>query len=329
MKRIRLINTILFSALLIVSFLGCGEMEDDIKAYDSFTGLFSLGITDAPLAEINKAIVQFSGIEIQAASGERLTFDFETPRQIDLLALSGGSSEFLLSDQLLPAGHYDWIRLKIEAESDILDSYIELKDGSTRSLKIPSANQTGLKLVRGFEIPLGGITDLTIDFDLRKSIHSPSGLNDDYILRPTLRMVDNAEVGKIEGAIDPVLIQNPDNPDFTVYIFEGPEVTPDDIDGLDAEPVTTAVVTYDDNSGQYIYRAAFLNAGDYTVALTCMAADDDPEIDDELEFYKIAQITVSTGPATSCDFQAQRSISFGAGYTGPKSSLIRQDQQDL
>jgi len=318
MKRTGIISTILFSALLVVSLIGCGGMEDGIKGYDSFTGLFSLGITDTPLTEINKAIVQFSGIEIQAASGERLTFDFETPRQIDLLALSGGSREFLLSDQKLPAGQYDWIRLKVEAKSDILDSYIELKDGSTRSLKIPSANQTGLKLVRGFEMPLGGITDLTIDFDLRKSIHTPSDLNDDYILRPTLRMVDNAEVGKIEGVIDPVLIKKPDNPACTVYIFEGPEVTPDDIDGLGAEPVTTAVVKFDVDTGQYTYRAAFLNAGEYTVALTYMAADDDPETDDEIEFDKIAQLTVSTGPATSYDFQAQRSISFGAGYTGPK-----------
>ena len=317
MKRIRFINTILFSTLLAVSLIKCGGMEGGLEDYDPFTGLFSLGITDAPLAEINKAIVQFNGIEIQAASGERLTFDFETPRQIDLLALSGGGSEFLLSDQTLPAGHYNWIRLKVEAESDILDSYIELKDGSTRSLKIPSANQTGLKLVRGFEVPLGGITDLTIDFDLRKSIHNPSDLTGDYILRPTLRMVDNAEVGKIKGVIDPVLIKNPDNPACTVYIFEGLEVTPDDIDGLGAEPVTTAVVELDVDTGQYIYRAAFLNAGEYTVALTYMAADDDPEIDDDIEFDKIAQLTVSAGPATNYDFQAQRSISFVAGYRGP------------
>lgn len=321
MKKMKFISMVILNALLILSLTGCDDMEDEAMENDDiFTGLFTLGITDAPLDNARRVIVQFTGIEIQAASGERLNFDFETPRQIDLLALNGGEREFLLSDQPLPAGHYDWIRLKVDAESDsdTMDSYIELEDGSTRSLKIPSINQTGLKLARGFEVPLGGITDFTIDFDLRKSIHTPPDLDEDFILRPTLRMVDNTDAGKIAGTVDPILIPDPDNPTCMVYVFENLGITPDDIDGLDAEPITTAPVKFDAATGQYIYQAAFLNAGDYTLALTYQAEDDDPETDDKIEFENSVQVTVSPGTATTYEFQARKSISFGTGYTGPQ-----------
>jgi hypothetical protein len=54
--------------------------------------------------------VQFTGLEVKPrAAAQPEVFDF-APRQIDLLALDGGGSELLLSDELLPAGEYEWIR---------------------------------------------------------------------------------------------------------------------------------------------------------------------------------------------------------------------------
>ena len=125
---------------------GCGTIDDDStdnktdENVETLTGNFSLGIIDAPIDEANKVVIQFHGLEIQAASGELLSFDFETPRQINLLALTDGNSEYLLNNEDLPAGHYEWIRLMVDAEAEELDSYIELEDGSKHSFAI-----TGLK----------------------------------------------------------------------------------------------------------------------------------------------------------------------------------------
>lgn len=42
---------------------------------------------------------------------------------------------------------------------------------------------------------------LPSDFDLRKSVHNPAGLDDDYILRPTLRLVDDNTAGALTGTV--------------------------------------------------------------------------------------------------------------------------------
>ncbi|MGA1874972.1 MAG: DUF4382 domain-containing protein [bacterium] len=295
------LGMIIFTAFLLVALTGCGGEEDS-------TGLLSLGLTDAPLDGASRVMVQFTGIEIQPASGERLTYDFEESQQIDLLALNGGGRELLLESQLLPAGHYTWIRLKVKAEPGVLDSYLEFADSnSVYSLYIPSGSETGLKLVRGFYVPAGGMADFTIDFDLRKSVHAPSDGNEDYFLRPTLRIVDNTEVGSIGGVISPALITNLNEPPCTVYIFEGIDVIPDDIDGVDPEPITVAEVTYNEETEEYSYLAAFLNAGDYTIALTCRASEDDPGddpfLDDQISFGEPAQVTVTAGTVIEYDFE--------------------------
>ncbi len=46
--------------------------------------------------------------------------------------------------------------------------------------------------------------------------------------------------------------------------------------GTDGEPVATASV-----DAELSYTASYLTPGDYTVAVTCQAELDDPEVDDE------------------------------------------------
>src|SRR5690606_22526037 len=119
----------------------------------------------------------------------------------------------------------------------------------------------GLKLVRGFTVPAGGVADFTLDFDLRKSVHDPASepgnASGDYILRPVLRIVDNTQVGRISGTVAGSLITAGCDP--VVYVFAGAEVTPDDVDALetDVDPVTAAPVEQDMDSVEYRYTAAF------------------------------------------------------------------------
>jgi hypothetical protein len=164
--------TLLFVTFIGLSLTGYGSGGDENSS------------SDAPIDGATHVIVQFTGVEVKLASGEKLNFNFDSPKQIDLLALKSGLIELLLGEENLPAGHYNWIRLKVEAELGVLDSYIELDDGSIHSLWIPNGSQTGLKLINGFDILAGGFADFTIDFNLRKSVHNPSRIGDDYI--PTL-----------------------------------------------------------------------------------------------------------------------------------------------
>jgi len=268
---------------------------------DPATGQLSLAVTDAPVDDATAVVVQFTGVEVQPAGGERVSFDYDEPRSIDLLALTGTDSELLLDGVTVPAGHYEWVRLKVDADEDgVEDSYIDLDDGSRHELEVPSGAETGLKLNTGFDVPAGGAASFTIDFDLRKSVHEPMDAADSFKLRPTLRIVDNTQIGAIAGSVAAALVTTGCTP--AVYVFAGSDVAPDDVDGAPAEPVTTALVTLDTNTGQYGYVAGFLAAGSYTVSFTCDAAADAPATSETLAFTGTQNAAVTAGQTTAVSF---------------------------
>lgn len=266
----KLRNYLLFSAVAL-GLTACGS--DDPSG-----GTLSLSLTDAPIDGASAVVVQFTGVELQGPSG-RQSIDFDAPKTIDLLALQGSKSEILMTETDLEAGNYQWIRLKVNAVRDTIDSYIEFDNGMDQfSMYVPSGAQTGLQLNRPFVIAAGSRTDFTIDFDLRKSVHLPGNANADYVLRPSLRIVDNLEVGTVTGTVAAETLTNnaclQDN--TAVYLFDGNDTAADDIDGDGVEPVTSANV--DVATGAY--EIGFVQAGlDYTIALTCTANLDDPEVD--------------------------------------------------
>ncbi|MBI2383040.1 MAG: DUF4382 domain-containing protein [Gammaproteobacteria bacterium] len=268
------------------------------------TGRLSMAVADAPVDNATKVVVQFSGLQIKPTSGELKSFDFAAPRAIDLLALSGGLSAKLLDGVEVDDGRYKWLQLKIAAQEDgVLDSYIELKDGTRHELAVSGAGQATVKLDSVFTVAADGRNDFTIDFDLRKSVHQPAFGSAVYKLEPVLRLVDNAQAGAIAGTVDAGLITAGCTP--AVYVFEGANRTPDDVDDIPPEPLTSATVALDAATGQYRYRAAFLAAGDYTVAFTCQAAADDPGSDDfGIEFIGTRNAAVAANRDTTVDFSA-------------------------
>lgn len=290
-------------ALLVLTLplAACIDDEDD-NAY----GQMKLAVTDAPVDGATSVVVQFTGVELKPQSGVSTVIEFDQPRDIDLLALQGGGSELLLDGVTLPAGQYNWLRLMVNAEPTLMDSYISFGDGSMYSLFIPSGAETGLKLINGFTVPAGGVADFTLDFDLRKSVHDPgsepNNVTGDYVLRPALRIVDNTQVGQISGTVANSLVTT--NCDPVVYVFAGADVTPDDVDPIENEldPLTTAPVEQDMTSVEYRYTAAFLPAGDYTVSFTCDAGQDDPDAEDTLGFSGTQTVAVTGGETTEANF---------------------------
>lgn len=260
-------------------------------------------LTDAPVDSAERVVVEFAGIELHQGGATPQRFIFDTPQQIDLLQLTGGENRILLDAVTIPAGRYQQLRLLANAGQDAKDSYIVVS-GNQHALYIPSSAQSGLKLVGGFTVPEGGSADFTIDFDLRKSVTKPGNSGDAYILRPTLRLVETNSAGAIEGVISASQAAAegciPNSIDPVVYIYPGAGATPDDI-GSTTEPLSSASATPNDQ-GDYVYHAAFLPAGDYTVAFTCMAAADDPATDDDIVFSTPINVAVTTGSASTVDF---------------------------
>ncbi len=276
---------------IILILGGCGSGSSGEDAGD--TGSFTLKITDAPIDTANKVVVEFIGAELRSDDlDEPLQFDF-APRSIDLLNLQGVTTATLVDGATVPAGTYHEIRLKVNVEEDgDLESFIELSDGSQHELIVPSGAQSGLKVKKNLVIPEGGQGVFTVDVDVRRSIVVAGRVGTPgvkYLLKPVLRLVDNQDTGNITGIVDESLRNAPTcsdgDPltDNAVYVYAGPNVVPDDIDNSDpgnVEPVTTALVN--DATGRY--EAAFLEAGEYTVAFTCNAGDENVDANDELQF---------------------------------------------
>jgi len=274
------------------------------------TSSLSLAVTDAPVDSANRVVVEFTGVSIQPAEGDRLEFSFDEPRSIDLLALQGSASETLLSNEEVPAGDYEWILLNVNAENDgVTDSFLELSDGTMVELWVPAEN--GLRLVSGFNIAAGSSADFTIDFDLRKSVVLPPGnALGGAILKPALRLVDNTAMGAIAGRVDGELITeqcaDPAVDTGAVYVFPGADATVTDVrDNDETDPVTTALVS--DDSGMFAYEAGFLSEGDYTLAYTCDAANDDPEAEDSLTFVGETNASVEADSTTEVNFETSPS----------------------
>jgi len=292
------------ACIVALAFLAsCGGGDADTAGPASSTpeyGRLTLRITDSPVTAAERVVVQFTGVELKKVNGDTEVFDF-TPRQIDLLALDGGGSEVLFADEDLLAGEYEWIRLKVNAGRDGSDSFIELDDGSVHPLFIPSGNQSGLKLIRGFTIGVGSTHNFTIDFDLRKSVVHPPGLGEPYLLKPVLRLVDNLQVGTIDGTVATALVVDGCEP--AVYLYPGSDVVPDDL-GSATAPLASTAVSLDDASGEYRFRLGFVPAGPYTIAFTCAADDDIAETDEVIAFAPALNAAVEAGKTTTVQFPA-------------------------
>jgi hypothetical protein len=302
------INKYWAKCLLVTAISGlvaCGGSSDTADDGSATMGSFSLALTDGPVDSANQVVVEFSGVSIKPANGEAIEFLFDEPQQIDLLQLQGSASAAIITDELVPAGAYEWIRLHVNAEHDgVLDSFIELGDGSQLELRVPSGSQTGLKLVTGFTVAAGGGVDFTIDFDLRKSVTNPPGLSG-AILKPALRLIDNLAVGSISGVVDSNLVAqecvDAGVSAGAVYVYSGADVVPVDMQGTDTDPLTSALVSFGETN-EYIYELGFLPAGSYTVAYTCGSTDDNPEAVDLIEFVGTANVSVVAGIQAEYDF---------------------------
>jgi hypothetical protein len=277
------------------------------------TGELSLSITDAPVDEAASVIVQFSGVAFKRAGAQAETVQNLTPatRQIDLLQYQEGRAVLLLDGVTLPAGDYEWIRLIVDNEPGVRDSYLVQTTGEECELRVPSGAESGLKLNRGFTLAADGSVALTIDFDLRQSIHAPPGqqgsaeeCTQGYLMRPTLRIVDDANVGAIAGTVDSALVTAECLP--KVYIFSGADVLPDDIEDQgatpDVDPLLVTGVAIQNGATAHSYRAAFIPPGSYTAAFTC--SDDDATADDVLTFVTPKNATVQANLIATVDFAA-------------------------
>jgi hypothetical protein len=300
MKRIFLSGSIAF----VATVAGCGGGGGD---GGSGTGTLSLAVMDAPVFDVAQVWVEFTGVSLKPqGNGPAIRIDLPSPVKVDLLSLTLDNAETLLDSYTVPAGQYNWLELHVNADHDgAFDSYAVLQTGGTEEIEVevPSG---GLRLVSGLTITADQETSFLIDWNLHEGLVDPVGATG-FFLRPALRVIDMTTFGTLSGTVAMTQVTaagctgdvNLDTGN-EVYIYSGLDVTPDDFDATDAQPVATAAVKQDMN-GDYVYET-LLSPGDYTVAFTCQASNDLPGSDEAIVFVQPTNVTLIDGQTLSVNY---------------------------
>lgn len=199
--------------LVTVMLIGCSMAADD-------PGTIRLSLTDAPIADakgVEGVFITISSIEYNLNGAWIEDTGFEGPQEFNLLDLTGGTVA-PLTNTVISAGEVTQIRFKLDAQEDgasprstpgsyiVIDSRGEAdgtidENDDTYELFVPSGSQTGYKAVGSFTIPSNGEVEITADLDVRKSVVK-RGSKDEYILKPTTRLIVNNQAGTIDGSFD-------------------------------------------------------------------------------------------------------------------------------
>lgn len=181
-------------------------------------------------------------------------------QDFNLLLLQGGQTD-LLGEATIPAGTYTMLRLIVT------EGRIKLTDGREfDNLRVPSGEQTGIKLHLTFDVAAEGETVLLLDVDLSRAFKpipgNPKDCTDDlreFKFQPSLamRLIEIVDAASISGSVtaddvDALLIE-----DVLVTAYKG-----------DEEITSTAT----DAGGQYTLLG--LPAGEYRLEFSAAGFED-------------------------------------------------------
>lgn len=296
---------ILSATAAAVALAGCNSSDDGPG-----TGQLSLSVSDGPVHNAIEVCLEFDEIEIRKSGSEPETITDLTVQQINLLKYQGMNSAPLFADVEVEAGEYESIRLGVNAvrngsggqgtaESSSVGcsyagSYVLFADepNTPYNAYVPSGAQTGLKINSPFIVAQGGSTNMTAEFDLQKTITEPPGLDGDIIVRPSIKLVNNLDVGAVTGMVATDLAEAVEC-DPSVFVFaDGTALNLMDLENS----VASAMVTNDADPTVYAYTVGYLEPADYDLAFTCDGATFDPGVGD---------VTIEAGQTKVLDFPVE------------------------
>ncbi|WP_290653031.1 DUF4382 domain-containing protein [Idiomarina sp.] len=322
---------ITMAALTASVLAACGGSDNNDDSV-SQTATFNLGISDAPIDAAEAVVVCFNAVEL-TGQGQPIQYevgvDVEVPGEndlcrdsngdviantigIDLLQFTGSEQNQFLQDATIAAGNYGQLRL-VMGEGSYASVDLD-GDGTTTDVPV-SVPSNELKL-DGFTADAGGNLNYTAEFDLRQGMTNPVG-QEGFILKPRgVRLVDNSSVGHLQGSVSEELLLNETScevapadlttPVAYIYLYEGVGYELSalaDIGGSEEQQPYASTAVYFDGASSYDYELGFVNAGEYTAALTCNG-NDDSETDDDISFLHSVDVTIeeSNQPQT-VDFE--------------------------
>jgi hypothetical protein len=255
----------------------------------------NLSLTDASTTDYQAIYVTIKQVEVHKDGGAGWEVVSTPNKTYNLLDLVNGVREQLALASLA-SGHYTQMRLILKDTPDnsinILSrkhpyaNYFINKSDQSIELKVPSGFQTGIKIVKGFDINANQTTELILDFDASRSVVK-AGSSGQWLLKPTIKMLITKECSIIQGSAGQagVLVS------AQVYAAAAP--------GKEEDEVEVKAATVTDESGNY---KLFLEPGTYTLV---------GYKDGFLVFYSDKKITIISGETQTHSFDLTPASSTG------------------
>lgn len=189
--------------ILTLTFLACEKT--DYTPVQRF-GELNINITDDafPIDLIESAGITIFKVDIREMDVEEdsaFIIISEDTSYFDLMKLRNGITAELLSVEL-PIGDYDLVRLYV------LNADLTLVDGRTFDVKVPSGEETGIKMfvTPALKVRSSFSADLLLDFNLEKSFviqgnyKTPAGIKS-FSFKPVTRVVNESFAGSFTGFV--------------------------------------------------------------------------------------------------------------------------------
>ena len=243
-----------------------------------------MALTDASTTDFQAVYVTISQVAVHRDGGD---WDIVSSlnKTVNLFDLVNGVRQDL-GLATLTSGSYTQLRLILSPTPDgsinILSqghpfgNYFIDNSGVSQELKVPSGFQSGIKVVKGFDINANQTTELVLDFNAAKSIVK-AGASGKWLLKPTIKVLNVVEYSIIEGNVGQAGVL------VTAQIY-----TTSATQQEDRVQVQTATVT--DAGGGY---KLFVEPGSYTLV---------GYKDGFFPFFRNQKIDTTAGSVVTADF---------------------------
>ncbi len=257
-----------YSILFLFLLSACGGGGESSS---SNTGKLSIRLTDASSDEYAAVYVTIDNVQVHLGDvdgegdGDNNWISVATPQKTyNLLELVNGVMEQLGVADLQP-GIYTQMRIYLgllnpDDELNLLGDphpfpnyVIDKDDDDVHELKVPSGYQTGIKIVREFEIVAGLTVDLVLDFDAAASVVK-AGNSGQYLLKPTIKVVDTVNNAILNGTVTDEQQAGLEGAAISAQIYD-----PNPADVKNMVSVYTSTITAGDDGGN--------TAGEYLMYL--------------------------------------------------------------
>ena len=309
-----------FTLLLLLA--GCGGGGGDSSSTTGTTKL-NLAVSDAPVDSAQQVCIAVSGLRLkqEGVATEKtwgqldlidtddnddnddnddgcLPDGYAIPEDangnptfiyLDLLKYQNGEKHVLLSDETIPSGTYEQLRLTVldgtDKKNDLAGniplpaSYVKDDSGNILPLYVPSSE---LKFHNPFTAVVDGVLDYQVEFNLRHAMVLPGNLatSDHYKLKPNgVKLLAVETLSTIKGDINSLSCGGNLNK-AGIYLYNSAITSP--TKGLEAEPADGGPINstlVNNTTTPVSYEIHYVEPGSYNLALVCNATDDIPSDD--------------------------------------------------